>query len=411
MALSMSVSAGEHNPRHNTDLDYRAGLENVDPSMSHLNVTLADEGVSHAYERLFGAAAEAYNAKQREKHPERVIGDYHAKVESAWRADLAKVAAGKKKRSNVPAPQIEYVVQVGNRDTWRDALSVEDYRAIYTEAFEAVKAKTRGAIDWYQAAIHFDEPDGTPHLHIVGIAYGTGNKRGLETQVSMKQALATLGLDRLPDLQSLMMGELERVCHTHGVERDVMDCKRRHQDVPAWQQTCRDLADMTDKLETKAEQVAEAETRLECLQGQIEELEPAAVSLGESAGTVISHLGDGSREREVGSRIEELEREVRAARSRAGELERDVERLRVGVRDAGSRFDRVRERVTHLLEQLGWVPKGLSEVATSIGRALGLRVRDAFSAKMDLARDGAAAWNAAHATRGASRDREGKQTR
>lgn len=67
--------------------------------------------------------------------------------------------------------------------------------------------------------------------------------------------------------------------------------------------------------------------------------------------------------------------------------------------------------MTHLLEQLGWVPKGLSEVATSIGRALGLRVRDAFSAKMDLARDGATAWNAAHATRGASRDREGKQAR
>lgn len=67
--------------------------------------------------------------------------------------------------------------------------------------------------------------------------------------------------------------------------------------------------------------------------------------------------------------------------------------------------------MTQALGMLGWVPKGLSEVATSIGRALGLRVRDAFSAKMDLARDGAAAWNASHATRGALRDREGKQTR
>lgn len=67
--------------------------------------------------------------------------------------------------------------------------------------------------------------------------------------------------------------------------------------------------------------------------------------------------------------------------------------------------------MTQALGMLGWVPKGLSEVATSIGRALGLRVRDAFSAKMDLARDGAAAWNASHATRGVSQDREGKQAR
>lgn len=67
--------------------------------------------------------------------------------------------------------------------------------------------------------------------------------------------------------------------------------------------------------------------------------------------------------------------------------------------------------MTQALGMLGWVPKGLSEFATSIGRSLGLRVRDAFSAKMDLARDGAAALNASHATRGASQDREGKQTR
>lgn len=403
MALSMSVSAGKHNPRHNTDLDYRARLKNVDKSLSHLNETLLDEGVENAYSRLFGAAAEAYNAKQRDKHPERVIEDYHAKVDTAWRADMAKVESGKKAKSNVPAPQIEYVIQIGNRDTWRDSVTVEEYRAIYAETLDAVKAKTRGAIDWYQAAIHFDEPDGTPHLHAVGITYGTGNKRGLETQVSMKQALKTLGLDRLPDLQNLLMGELERVCHAHGIERDVMDCKRRHQDVPEWQQTCRDLADMTDKLEAKTEQVAKAEERLECLQQEIEKAESADVGLGEGAATLLAHLGDGGKERalateeiELGSGIAELEQQVRAARSRAGELERGNERLAVGVRDARTRRDGARRHVVQLIERLSWVPDTLSEFAKDIARDLGKRVLDHFAAQHERFAEMAGTWNNDH---------------
>lgn len=403
MALSMSVSAGKHNPRHNTDLDYRARLKNVGKSLSHLNETLLDEGVENAYARLFGAAAEAYNAKQREKHPERVIEDYHAKVDAAWRADMAKVASGKKAKSNVPAPQIEYVIQIGNRDTWRDSVTVEEYRAIYAETLDAVRAKTRGAIDWYQAAIHFDEPDGTPHLHMVGITYGTGNKRGLETQVSMKQALKTLGLDRLPDLQNLLMGELEKVCHAHGIERDVMDCKRRHQDVPEWQQTCRDLADMTDKLELKAEQVAQAEERLECLQQEIEKAESADVGLREGAATLLSHLGDRGKERalaaeeiELGSGIAELEQQVRAARSRAGELERGNERLAVGVRDARTRRDGARRHVVQLIERLSWVPDTLSEFAKDIARDLGKRVLDHFAAQHERFAEMAGAWNNDH---------------
>lgn len=415
MALSMSVSAGKHNPRHNTDLDYRARLKNVDKSLSHLNETLLDEGVENAYARLFGAAAEAYNAKQREKHPERVIEDYHAKVDAAWRADMAKVESGKKAKSNVPAPQIEYVIQIGNRDTWRDSVTVEEYRAIYAETLDAVKARTRGAIDWYQAAIHFDEPDGTPHLHMVGITYGTGNKRGLETQVSMKQALKTLGLDRLPDLQNLLMGELEKVCHAHGIERDVMDCKRRHQDVPEWQQTCRDLADMTDKLELKTEQVAQAEERLECLQqrevelaGEVEvlrekALEPVGEDFATSARTLWEGRGDGGKERGLaaeGSRLEsrigELEQQVQEARSRAGELERGNERLAVGVRDLGERRDGARGHVVRLIERLSWVPDTLSEFAKDIARDLGKRVLGHFAAQHERFFEMAGAWNNDH---------------
>lgn len=162
--------------------------------------------------------------------------------------------------------------------------------------------------------------------------------------------------------------------------------------------------------------LARKEERLECLQGQIEEMEPLAVTFGESARTLVEHRGDGIREREaVGHNeqlkggVAELEQQVRAARSRAGELERDIERLGVGVRDAGERCERARGRVGALIERLGWVPDHLSELAQGIGRRLGLRVMDGFTAFAQRARDSADAWNAAHATRGVSQDREWKQ--
>lgn len=55
--------------------------------------------------------------------------------------------------------------------------------------------------------------------------------------------------------------------------------------------------------------------------------------------------------------------------------------------------------------------EGYARAASVAGDLSRSRGWDAFSAKMDLARDGAAAWNASHATRGASQDREGKQAR
>lgn len=94
MALSMSVSAGKHNARHNTDLAYRAKLPNVDPRLSRLNLTIKDEPIGKAYDRIFGKSLSDYNAKQKSKgHGERCIADYHAKIEGAWKADSAKSIA------------------------------------------------------------------------------------------------------------------------------------------------------------------------------------------------------------------------------------------------------------------------------------------------------------------------------
>lgn len=398
--MTGSISKGDTAPKHNTRESYLEGHEptdlewiaehleelakkepNIDFMKTHKNVVIEDRRIEDVYRECFGAAAEAYSAKQVEKgHPERQIPDY-----------LTHVRKDKKLNE-----MYEFVVQCGNMD---DHLTDEQSVAIYKQWLEDFKERYGKQFAVKQAIIHLDEA--TPHMHVEVVPVAE-SKRGLSVQNSLNKAVKQAGHDNYKDMLAGWDKVLDTAMKDHGLERVAGDRDKQMGGV--------DMRTYKRSMEVQ-KQTAEAEARLECLQGQIAELEPAAVSLGESAGTVISHLGDGSREREVGSRVEELEQQVRAARSRAGELERDVERLRVGVRDAGSRLDRVRERVTQALGMLGWVPKGLSDIATSIGRSLGLRVRDAFSAKMDLARDGAAAWNAAHATRGASRDCKGKQSR
>lgn len=398
--MTGSISKGDTAPKHNTRESYLEGHEptdlewiaehleelsekepNIDFMKTHKNVVIENRRIEDVYRECFGAAAEAYSAKQVEKgHPERQIHDY-----------LEHVRKDKKLNE-----MYEFVVQCGNMD---DHLTDEQSIAIYKQWLKDFKEKYGKQFAVKQAIIHLDEA--TPHMHVEVVPVAE-SKRGLSVQNSLNKAVKQAGHDNYKDMLAGWDEVLDTAMKDHGLERVAGDRDKQMGGV--------DMRTYKRSMEVR-KQTAEAEARLECLQGQIEELEPAAEGLAESARALWEGRGDGSREREVGSRIEELEQQVRAARERAGELEREVERLGVGVRDAGSRLDRVRERVTQALGMLGWVPKGLSEVATSIGRALGLRVRDAFSAKMDLARDDAAAWNASHATRGASQDREWKQAR
>lgn len=215
MALSMSVSAGAHNARHNTDLAYRANLRNVDADLSVGNISIRDVPIAEAYETVFGDSLRAYNAKQKSKgHPERCIGDYLSKIEKAYSEDSARVKSGNKGRVNVPKPCYEYVLQIGNRDTFGGELDNGKAEEIFRETADSIRSKTEGAIEWFQIAVHFDEKDGTPHMHMAGIPYATG-------------------------------------------------CDRKHLDVPEYQQAMRDYNELTDRIEQKRSRVAELDRDIE----------------------------------------------------------------------------------------------------------------------------------------------------
>lgn len=339
MALSMSVSGGAVNARHDLDPEYRARLKNVERSKTKDNLILAGESIEHAYERLFGEATETYNARQVSKgRPDRQIEDYYAHVRDAYRADRAKVGHSKS-RSGRPAPAVEYVVQLGNRETWSRELDEAGAKAVYSEAFDRIKARTAGAIDWFAAAVHVDETDGTPHMHIIGIPYGQSPKRGLSVQVSMNKALKTMGLDRLPDLQDALMGCLEGAARDHGVERAVMDDHHRHMDVPQFKRAMRELDEINGRKEASRQEVSDLAKLADVTRGLVRDAraeERATRALEEEARAGLEGL-----QREGGAaqgRIGELEKEIAAERDRI-DLENQVVEFFEGCRDSRDAFE------------------------------------------------------------------------
>lgn len=397
MALSMSVSGGAVNARHDLDPEYRARLQNVDRTKTKDNLILASESIEHAYERLFGEATETYNARQVSKgRPDRQIEDYYAHVRDAYRADRAKVGHSKS-RSGRPAPAVEYVVQLGNRETWSSELDEAGAKAVYSEAFDRIKARTAGAIDWFAAAVHVDETDGTPHMHIIGIPYGESPNRGLPVQVSMNKALKAMGLDRLPDLQDAMMGCLEDAARDRGVERAVMDDHHRHMDVPQFKRVMRELDDKKEASRREASDLArladvtrelarDAQAEERAARAGLEGLQRAGGAahdrIGELEGAIAAERtrilleGQTIRFLEGCRNGDEALEQAESLRREVEESEREADGGEVKASNLESRADRASEQVHELRDRVEGLEAERIGLVESIER-LGDRIADA----------------------------------
>ena len=358
MQSTGSISRGKTAQKHNTRECYRDREhtpDNIDFDRRADNIVLVNRPIEEVYEACFGAAAEAYNAKQVEKgHAERQIPDY-----------LEHVRKDKKLNE-----MYEFVVQLGNMEEHPDP---EVAAAIYREWLDGFSHRYGAQFCIKQAIIHMDEAVAHMHVEVVPVAE---SRRGLAVQNSMNKAVKQAGHADYKDMLAGWDEILTEVMKAHGIERVAGDREKQMGGV-----------DINTYKRTKAAE-REHEQRLECLQGQIAELEPLAVSFVESAGAVISHLGDGSKERglaeeesSLGSRVGELEQQVRAARSRAGELERGNQRLGDRLRDVRGRHSSLRERFEGLERRLEGVlvgmrsiPDTLSEWAQDMARRLGKRV-------------------------------------
>ena len=147
--------------------------KNTDPGRSHLNITYCQENIKTVYHELFDEALERYNAKQ--TRADRRIEDYYEKIRS-----------GKQEK-----PFHEIILQVGNRDDMSANSEEGQLAAVVLDEYMNGFQERNPQLRVFSAHLHMNEA--TPHLHIDFVPFTTGSKRGLDTRVSLKQALAAQG--------------------------------------------------------------------------------------------------------------------------------------------------------------------------------------------------------------------------
>lgn len=167
---TISMMVGKGSTRHN-NRDFNA--KNVDPERSNLNVEYCNENIKTVYRELFDQAVERYNAKQ--KRADRRIANYYEKIRTGKQEKLFH----------------EIIIQIGNKDDMNakteNGLLAKKILDDYFKTFQ----KRNPNLRVFSAHLHMDEA--TPHLHIDFVPFTTGSKRGLDTRVSLKQALANQG--------------------------------------------------------------------------------------------------------------------------------------------------------------------------------------------------------------------------
>lgn len=170
MKRTISFMTGKGSVNHNSR---KFHAKNTDPERSCLNVEYCNENVKDVYHELFDEALARYNEKQ--TRSDRRIDDYYEKIRS-----------GKQEK-----PFHEIILQIGDKDNMGAKTENGQLAAKVLDKYMRDFQRRNPTLRVFSAYLHMDEA--TPHLHIDFVPYTTGSKRGLDTRVSLKQALSALG--------------------------------------------------------------------------------------------------------------------------------------------------------------------------------------------------------------------------
>lgn len=147
--------------------------EKTVPDRSHLNVEYCNENIKDVYHELFDEAVERYNAKQKRK--DRCIDDYYEKIRTGKQEKIFH----------------DVIMQIGNKDDCAsDSENGELVAKILDEYMKEFQQRNTTLLV-FSSHLHMDEA--TPHFHIDFVSYITESKRGVDTRVSLKQAISALG--------------------------------------------------------------------------------------------------------------------------------------------------------------------------------------------------------------------------
>ena len=277
MKRTISAMVGHGSVNHNSR---KFHAKNTDPERSHLNVTYCQENIKAVYHELFDEALERYNAKQ--TRADRRIENYYEKIRS-----------GKQEK-----PFHEIILQVGNKDDMsadsdegRLAAAVLDE---YMRAFQERNPNLRV----FSAHLHMDEA--TPHLHIDFVPFTTGSKRGLDTRVSLKQALAaqgftggTRGDTEWSQWVRSEKEQLSAVMERHGIEWEDKGTHDKHLSVLDYkkEQRAKEIAALETVKAEKESQVESQERRLKELAPAVKDMERLAADFSADPEEILPEAG------------------------------------------------------------------------------------------------------------------------
>ncbi len=254
--------------------------KNTDPERSHLNITYCHENIKAVFHELFDEALKRYNDKQ--TRADRKIEDYYEKIRS----------------SKQEKPFHEIILQVGNKDDMSAEGEDGQLAAAVLDEYMRGFQERNPQLRVFSAHLHMDEA--TPHLHIDFVPFTTGSKRGLDTRVSLKQALAaqgfkggTRGDTEWSQWVRSEKEQLAAVMERHGIEWEDKGTHDKHLSVLDFkkEQRAKEIAELEAVKAKKQGQVEQQEQRLKELAPAVRNMEQLAAQFSDDPERILPEPG------------------------------------------------------------------------------------------------------------------------
>lgn len=276
--------------------------KNIDSERSYLNVEYCNEDVKDVYHELFDEALVRYNEKQ--TRSDRKIDDYYDKI-----------CFGKQEK-----PFHEIILQIGDKDNMGATTENGQLAAKVLDEYMRDFQRRNPTLRVFSAYLHMDEA--TPHLHIDFVPYTTGSKRGLDTRVSLKQALLALGFKggtrSETELNQWVQHEkkqLAEIMLERGIEWEQKGTHEKH------------LSVLDFKKKERAKEVAELEAKKESL-------EEHNVAILETSEKWLGELENLEQEIHSAQEIrEEADKKAEVAKKEAARYEKKLAEIAPMVKD------------------------------------------------------------------------------
>ncbi|MDR0286455.1 MAG: plasmid recombination protein [Clostridiales bacterium] len=366
MQRTISAMVGKGSVSHN---NRNFNAENTDPARSHLNMVYCNTPIKEVYKNLFDDAVNGYNEKQTRN--DRCIDNYYEKIRSGKQEKLFH----------------EIILQVGNKDDMNAKTENGELAAKvlgeYMQSFQERNPNMRV----FSAYLHMDEA--TLHLHIDFVPFVTESKRGLDTRVSLKQALAAQGFNggsrQETEWNQWVYSEkqqLAAVMEHHGIEWEqkgihkehltVLDYKKeqRSQEVSQLEEKIEDLQNTAQKKSEKADKI---QTRLEKLQERENLINLNVGTYDNDPKWQLPEPGMFTTANTYKSRI--VDPFIRSLKKAIGSIVAQYLRLKATVNDLNSRLIRAQDannRLHDRIDTIGQENKQLIETVKDYRRLRGV---------------------------------------